>query len=67
VKPKRRAESHFDSQNKADDHMADNDNREVGRGIIGTMMVKGFATMRTVIAHLQIAREKRADAACWTF
>ena len=62
MKPKRRPIGHLDRQDKADNHMPDNDDREIGRRVVRTMMMQLFTAMGTLVDDFQVLMKETADA-----
>src|SRR5690606_33081577 len=54
----------LDPHESPDHHMADNQDHQIGRQIVGPMMVQGLVTMRTMVPDLGKGAESAADPAC---
>ena len=63
VKPHGRAVGHLDGQNEAHHDMAHDDNREVGRRVVGAVMVQGLAAMGTIVRDLEVAAKQGSGTA----
>jgi hypothetical protein len=50
-------------QDTTDHEMPNNDDGEVCRGIVGTMVMQSLSAVRTAVIHLQILPEQRSLAA----
>src|SRR5215510_14573760 len=49
-----------------DDKMPDNDNRKIGRGVIGAVMMQGFTAVGTCVIDLEVLPKQRTFAALGT-
>src|SRR5262245_35638782 len=53
-------------EHTADDEMSDNDNGEIGRGVIGTVMMQVLAAMGTCVGDLEVLPKQLTFAALRT-
>lgn len=53
----------FHHEHQRDQEFADDENREIGRRIVGAVVMKFFAALRTLVRDLQIAPEQSLAAA----
>jgi hypothetical protein len=67
MQPKRRPVRHLDREHQADHDMAHDRNGEIGRGVVGALMVQRLGAMRTVVGDFEVTREHQAHAASRTF
>src|SRR5262245_6119219 len=63
MQPKRRPVGHLHGEHQANHDMADDDDGEIRRRIIGPVMVQRLATSGAGLSHLEIAAEHGAFAA----
>ena len=61
--PERRPVGHLHGEHKADHDVADNDDGEIGRRVVGAMMMQGLAAIGAGIGHLEVAPKHGALAA----
>ena len=63
MQPKRRTIGHFHGEQQLEHHMADNDDGEIGRGVVGAMVMQRLAAIWALVGDLQIAAEQSSLAA----
>ena len=63
MQPERRPVSHLHRQHEADDDVADDDDGEIGRSIVGPMVMQRLPAFRTMVRDFEVAPEHGALAA----
>ncbi len=63
MEPQGRAVGYFHGQHQADHHMANNNDGEIGRRVVGALMMQRLAAMGAIVRDLQKAVEQGANTA----
>lgn len=67
LKPRQWCVSHFNGEDRRYDGVTDKDDHEIGRKVVGAMMMKTLAALLAMVGDLQEAPEQRALSAIWAF
>jgi hypothetical protein len=63
MQQERRPEAHLRLQDSPDDHVADEEHDDIGREVIGAVMMHGLAARVAMIDHLEKSSEQASVAA----